>query len=84
MLWDCLKDWHMWPLYLIGLSWTIPNVSISSLSIIHRLTISADATNQLFDAQPQGFGFRYLHNQPSNYPLLCALHYPTTVLDLAL
>ncbi|KAK4908701.1 hypothetical protein LTR49_022441 [Elasticomyces elasticus] len=25
MLWDCLKDYHMWPIYLIGLSWTIPN-----------------------------------------------------------
>ncbi|KAF2771244.1 MFS general substrate transporter [Teratosphaeria nubilosa] len=25
MLWRCLKDWHMWPIYLIGLSWTIPN-----------------------------------------------------------
>ena len=27
MLKECLMDWHMWPTYLIGLSWTIPNVS---------------------------------------------------------
>lgn len=27
MLKECLLDWHMWPTYLIGLSWTIPNVS---------------------------------------------------------
>ena len=24
MLWDCLRDHHMWPIYLLGLSWTIP------------------------------------------------------------
>lgn len=23
--WLCLTDWHMWPIYLIGLSWLIPN-----------------------------------------------------------
>lgn len=26
MLWNCVCDYHMWPIYLIGLSWTIPNV----------------------------------------------------------
>lgn len=30
MLKECLLDWHMWPTYLIGLSWTIPNVSSDS------------------------------------------------------
>lgn len=30
MLKECLLDWHMWPTYLIGLSWTIPNVSSES------------------------------------------------------
>ena len=25
MLWECIKDYHMWPIYLIGLSWTIPS-----------------------------------------------------------
>jgi hypothetical protein len=25
MLWQCLTDYHMWPIYLIGLTWTIPN-----------------------------------------------------------
>lgn len=25
MLWQCLCDWHMWPVYLIGLTWLIPN-----------------------------------------------------------
>jgi hypothetical protein len=30
MLWDCLKDYHMWPIYLIGLSWTIPSTPMTS------------------------------------------------------
>ncbi|EMC96132.1 hypothetical protein BAUCODRAFT_70023 [Baudoinia panamericana UAMH 10762] len=30
MLWDCLTDWHMWPVYLIGLSWTIPTTPITA------------------------------------------------------
>ncbi|EME49742.1 hypothetical protein DOTSEDRAFT_164388 [Dothistroma septosporum NZE10] len=24
MFWQCLKDYHMWPIYLIGLTWMIP------------------------------------------------------------
>jgi hypothetical protein len=29
-LWQCLKDYHMWPIYLIGLSWSIPTQPITS------------------------------------------------------
>ncbi|CAA9960117.1 hypothetical protein CFE70_003560 [Pyrenophora teres f. teres 0-1] len=25
MLWECAKDYHMWPIYLLGLSWMIPS-----------------------------------------------------------
>lgn len=25
MMWECLTDWHLWPIYLLGLSWLIPN-----------------------------------------------------------
>jgi hypothetical protein len=25
MLWECISDYHMWPIYLIGLSWLIPS-----------------------------------------------------------
>lgn len=30
MLWQCLKDYHMWPIYLIGLSWMIPAVPMNN------------------------------------------------------
>ncbi|KAK3114559.1 hypothetical protein LTR53_007013 [Teratosphaeriaceae sp. CCFEE 6253] len=30
MLWECIKDYHMWPIYLIGLTWTIPNTPQTS------------------------------------------------------
>jgi hypothetical protein len=29
MLWLCLCDWHMWPIYLIGITWLIPNYPIT-------------------------------------------------------
>ncbi|CAO2650866.1 Nn.00g091630.m01.CDS01 [Neocucurbitaria sp. VM-36] len=30
MLWECATDYHMWPIYLIGLSWTIPSTPMTS------------------------------------------------------
>ncbi|KAK4615775.1 hypothetical protein CLAFUW4_10574 [Fulvia fulva] len=24
-LWEYLADWHMWPMYILGLTWTVPN-----------------------------------------------------------
>jgi hypothetical protein len=30
MLWECFSDYHMWPIYLIGLSWGIPNGPMTS------------------------------------------------------
>lgn len=30
MFWQCLSDYHMWPIYLIGLSWTIPQIPMAS------------------------------------------------------
>lgn len=30
MFWDCLKDYHMWPIYLLGLSWMLPSIPITS------------------------------------------------------
>ena len=29
MFWDCLKDYHMWPVYLLGLSWLLPTVPMT-------------------------------------------------------
>ncbi|WPH03473.1 Hypothetical protein R9X50_00635300 [Acrodontium crateriforme] len=30
MFWQCLCDYHMWPIYLIGLSWLLPSVPIQA------------------------------------------------------
>lgn len=30
MLWECIADYHMWPIYLLGLSWLIPTTPVSS------------------------------------------------------
>lgn len=29
MFWYCLCDYHMWPIYLLGLSWLLPSVPMS-------------------------------------------------------
>lgn len=30
MFWQALKDYHMWPIYLLGLSWLLPSVPINA------------------------------------------------------
>ncbi|KAK3650371.1 hypothetical protein LTR56_006350 [Elasticomyces elasticus] len=30
MFWACLKDYHMWPIYLIGVTWLVPQVPMSA------------------------------------------------------
>ncbi|KAH9827620.1 putative transporter [Teratosphaeria destructans] len=30
MFWKCLKDYHMWPVYLLGLSWWLPAIPMNS------------------------------------------------------
>jgi len=29
MFWQCLKDYHMWPIYLLGLTWLLPQIPMS-------------------------------------------------------
>lgn len=37
LLWDALKDYDMWPIYILGLSWTIPNqLAIAYITLILR------------------------------------------------
>ena len=28
MVWQCIADYHMWPIYLLGLSWEIPKIPV--------------------------------------------------------
>ncbi|KAF2730010.1 MFS general substrate transporter [Polyplosphaeria fusca] len=30
MFWHCIKDYHMWPIYLIGVLWLIPNTPMQA------------------------------------------------------
>ncbi|GAB7350201.1 hypothetical protein MBLNU459_g0861t1 [Dothideomycetes sp. NU459] len=30
MFWDCLCDYHLWPVYLLGLTWLLPSIPISA------------------------------------------------------
>lgn len=49
LLWEALKDVDMWPVYLIGLSWLIPNYPITSyLSLtLKSLNFTTFETNLL-------------------------------------
>ncbi|KNG50092.1 retrograde regulation protein 2 [Stemphylium lycopersici] len=49
MLWECVKDYHMWPIYLLGLSWMIPtNPSTSYLTLqLRSLGFGTFETNLL-------------------------------------
>lgn len=40
MFWECIQDWHMWPIYLIGLTWLVPNNPITAY-----LTLQLKALN---------------------------------------
>ena len=31
MLWECLCDYHMWPIYILGLTWSLPANPMSSV-----------------------------------------------------
>ena len=37
MFWECLTDWHMWPIYLLGLTWLLPSVPMQQyLTLVLR------------------------------------------------
>lgn len=35
MIWESLSDYHMWPIYLLGLTWMLPSIPITSVSSSH-------------------------------------------------
>ena len=49
LLWQALKDYDMWPIYLLGLTWTIPNqLAIAYLTLTLRsLKFNTFETNLL-------------------------------------
>ncbi|USP81317.1 hypothetical protein yc1106_08591 [Curvularia clavata] len=42
MLWQCISDYHMWPIYLIGLSWTIPFNPVTSYLTLQLRSLGFD------------------------------------------
>ncbi|KAF2808771.1 MFS general substrate transporter [Mytilinidion resinicola] len=40
MFWDCLQDYHMWPIYLIGLTWLIPSNPMTAYLTLQLKAIS--------------------------------------------
>ncbi|KAI4154716.1 MAG: hypothetical protein LQ340_001491, partial [Diploschistes diacapsis] len=49
LLWEALKDYDMWPIYLLGLTWTIPNTPAQSYItlLIESLGFDTFQTNLL-------------------------------------
>ncbi|PVI05873.1 MFS general substrate transporter [Periconia macrospinosa] len=42
MFWQCLKDYHMWPIYIIGLTWLIPTTPMTSYLTLQLRSIGFD------------------------------------------
>ena len=40
--WLCITDWHMWPIYLIGLSWLIPTQPMSNYLTLQLRSVGFD------------------------------------------
>jgi hypothetical protein len=74
---------YRWPIYLIGLTWTIPMVPPPLSSSPISLTPLPDTTSKLPNPHPQSPRLLHLQHQSSRDPLLRALHPTTPVLDLA-
>ena len=54
MFWECIKDFHMWPIYLLGLSWLIPNTPMTAYLTLQLKAIGFGTfdTNLLTVSQP--------------------------------
>jgi hypothetical protein len=42
---ECLMDWHLWPIYLIGLTWLRPNSPISAYLTLQLKTMGFSTLN---------------------------------------
>jgi hypothetical protein len=84
MLWECLKDYHMWPIYLLGLTWSIPSTPMTAyLTLqIRSLGFGTFETNLLTVSCL--YTFRVGQNSHPSDSGLRSVHSPTVVLDLAI
>jgi MFS family permease len=42
MILQCLRDWHMWPIYILGLSWLIPNYPLTQYLTLQLKSVGFD------------------------------------------
>jgi len=42
MFFQCLTDWHLWPIYLIGLSWLLPNHPMTAYLTLQLRSLGFD------------------------------------------
>ncbi|KAF2190867.1 MFS general substrate transporter [Zopfia rhizophila CBS 207.26] len=42
MFWECIKDYHMWPIYVLGLSWLIPTQPMTAYLTLQLKAIGFD------------------------------------------
>lgn len=76
---------HRWPIYLIGLTWTIPMVyNDLNLAILFLLTIpiTTDTRNKLPDPHFTKFRIRHVSDESTRDPCQCFIHPSTSFLDL--
>lgn len=85
MFWECLKDYHLWPVYLIGLSWLLPTIPMASVSQLAPLLMTFETYSfSVPHPHTQGCRVRNLYDQSPHYPGVRALHYIPACRILAL
>lgn len=84
MFWECLADWHMWPIYLIGLSWLLPNNPVTGLYSPLKILIYGVDYKSLSYPQYPSIGLQHFRDQLIDHPSLCPLHHPAPVLDMGI
>lgn len=83
MLWECLADYHMWPIYLLGLGWLIPSTPMTSYLTLQlrSLGFGTFETNLLTVCWPTHSKDCLSNNAIDS--CLCSLYPAAPLLDMA-
>lgn len=78
MFWECICDYHLWPIYLLGLTWLLPSIPVASVSIEPETKQTSRLIQTLYlvhHPEPQILRLQHLRSKPPHHPRLRYLHH---------